>query len=191
MQFQRFGGPAADIVKNCLRILSFNILIGWPRIWESKLRRLSFSILVGWLRIWAKVASEESGSAFWRAGRGYRQKLSQKAQFPHFCGLAADMGKSEWLWLPSWFTVASRFGFVHRRNVFERPSDRGTSRQVTSKLGFARRCSYYVPWNLGFEDSCAVSSLGTSDLHTGAVSLKLRTKQCMERPSAGSPNHLH
>ena len=156
---------------------------------KSCLRSLSLSISGGWPRIWAKVASEGSVSAFWGAGRGdgqklvrrlslsilgagrrYGQKWSQKAQFEHFGGLAADMGKS-WLRRPS-RQVTSKLGFVHRCGVFERPSDRRTSRQVTSKCGFVHRCGVLEPWNLGFDDSCAVSSFQRSDLCTGAMFLR-------------------
>ena len=92
---------------------------------------------------------------------------NQKAQFEHFGGLAADMGKS-CLRRPL-RQVTSKPGFVHRRGVFEGPSDRRTSKQVTSKCGFVHRCGVLELWNLGFDDSCAVSSVRKSDLCTGAV----------------------
>ena len=115
------------------------------------------------------------------AGRRYGQKWSQKAQFEHFGGLAADMGKS-CLRRPA-RQVTSKLGFVHRCSVFERPSDRRTSRQVTSKRGFVHRYGVFDLWNFGFDDSCAVSSFRKSDLCAGAVFWSLGTSKKSPRSS--------
>ena len=100
---------------------------------ESTPRALSFSILVGWPRIQAKVTPERSASAVWMAGRGYEQKLSQKAQFEHFGGLAVDIGKSV---LRKLFVS---IGFVHRCGVLE-PRNLGAS-DLKVQICVQVRCS--------------------------------------------------
>ena len=79
--------------------------------------------------------------------------------------------------------MTSKLGFVHRCDVFERPSDRRTSRQVTSKCGFVHRYGVFGTWNLGFDDSCTVSSLGKSDLCTEAVFLNHKSSRKRPRSS--------
>ena len=75
VQFEYSNALAMDLGKGGLRIVSFTILIGWPRIL-------------------AKVASERSVGAVWWAGRRYGQKQPQKAQFQHFGGPIVDISRS-------------------------------------------------------------------------------------------------